>query len=116
MPFGTWTTAPMCRILRRSRCRGRTERGWEPMNTGVNNKRVFCVQPHRPSGFGEMLGKRGDIRLDMLEQKNPDADALEILSAAHAYQMSSARDELARHYHAGAELLGRTPNLLSVST
>ena len=30
--------------------------------------------------------------------------------------MSSARDELARHYHAGAELLGRTPNLLIVST
>ena len=86
------------------------------MNNAVNNKRVFCVQPHRPIGFGEMLGKRGDIRLDMLEQKSPDADALEILAAAHAYQMSSARDELARHYHAGAELLGRTPNLLIVST
>jgi len=86
------------------------------MNNAVNNKRVFCVQPHRPIGFGEMLGKRGDIRLDMLEQKSPDADALEILSAAHAYQMSSARDELARHYHAGAELLGRTPNLLIVSS
>ena len=42
---------------------------------------------------------------------------MEILGAAHAYQMSSARDELARHYHAGAELLlGRTPNLLIVST
>ena len=65
------------------------------MNTGVNNKRVFCVLPHRPIGFGEMLGKRGDIRLDILEQKSPDADALEILGAAHAYQMSSARDELA---------------------
>ena len=86
------------------------------MNNAVNNKRVFCVQPHRPIGFGEMLGKRGDIRLDMLEQKSPDAAALEILDAAHAYQMSSARDELARHYHAGAELLGRTPNLLIVST
>src|ERR1700724_798554 len=90
--------------------------GMQSMNNAVNNKRVFCVQPHRPIGFGEALGKRGDIRLDMLEQKSPDADALEILSAAHAYQMSSARDELARHYHAGAELLGRTPNLLIVST
>jgi D-3-phosphoglycerate dehydrogenase len=86
------------------------------MNNAVNSKRVFCVQPHRPIGFGEALGKRGDIRLDMLEQKSPDAAALEILSAAHAYQMSSARDELARHYHAGAELLGRAPNLLIVST
>ena len=46
------------------------------MNNAVNNKRVFCVQPHRPIGFGEVLGKRGDIRLDMLEQKSPDADAI----------------------------------------
>src|ERR1700691_3123136 len=88
----------------------------QSMNTGVNNKRVFCVVPHRPIGFGEMLGKRGDIRLDMLEQKSPDASALEVLGAAHAYQMSSARDELAGHYQARAELLGRTPNLLIVST
>ncbi len=86
------------------------------MSNGVNNKRVFCVQPHRPIGFGEMLGKRGDVRLDLLEQKSPDEAALQILSAAHAYQMSSARDELAAHYHAGADLLSRTPNLLIVST
>jgi D-3-phosphoglycerate dehydrogenase / 2-oxoglutarate reductase len=82
----------------------------------VNNKRVFCVVPHRPLGFGEMLGKRDDIRLDILEQKNPDAAALDVLTAAHAYQISSARDELASHYHSRAELLGRTPNLLIVST
>jgi D-3-phosphoglycerate dehydrogenase len=86
------------------------------MSNGVNNKRVFGVQPHRPVGYGEILGKRGDIRLDMLEQKSPDAAALEVLSAAHAYQISSARDELAGHYHARAELLSRAPNLLIVST
>ncbi len=86
------------------------------MANAVNSKRVFCVQPHRPIGFGEMLGKRGDICLDVLEQKTPDDAALQILAAAHAYQMSSARDELAPHYHARAELLGRTPNLLIVST
>ena len=86
------------------------------MNNVVNTKRVFCVQPHRPQGFGEMLGKRGDIRLDMLEQKVPDAAALEILAAAHAYQVGSARDELMPHYHARSDLLGRAPNLLIVST
>src|ERR1700744_1508808 len=90
--------------------------GEASMNTGVNNKRVFCVVPHRPQGFGEILGKRGDIRLDMLEQAHPGDAAMEVLSAAHAYQLSSARDELAGHYHARAELLGRTPNLLIVST
>ncbi|HUI12460.1 MAG TPA: hydroxyacid dehydrogenase [Xanthobacteraceae bacterium] len=82
----------------------------------VNSKRVFCVAPHRPQGFGEMLGKRGDIRLDMLEQKAPDAAAREILGAAHAYQLSSARDELVSHYHARDELLGQAPRLLIVST
>ena len=86
------------------------------MNTAVNSKRVFYVAPHRPQGFAEMLGKRDDVRLDMLEQKSPDDAALEILSAAHAYQIGSARDELVRHYQVGAELLGRTPNLLIAST
>jgi D-3-phosphoglycerate dehydrogenase len=32
------------------------------------------------------------------------------------YQTSSTRDELARHFHTGAELLQHTPNLLLVST
>jgi len=86
------------------------------MNNVVNSKRVFCVAPHRPQGFGEILGKRGDVRLDMLEQVKPDNTALEILAAAHAYQTGSARDELVPHYHTRAELLGRTPNLLIVST
>src|SRR5579862_6762877 len=86
------------------------------MNNVVNNKRVFYVQPHRPLGFGEMLGKRGDIRLDTPEQKRPDGAALQILSAAHAYQTSSARDELAPHYHTRADLLSKTPSLLIVST
>jgi D-3-phosphoglycerate dehydrogenase / 2-oxoglutarate reductase len=86
------------------------------MNTAVNSKRVFYVAPHRPQGFAEMLGKRDDIRLDMLEQKVPDAAALDILGAAHAYQTGSARDELVKYYHAGDELLDRTPNLLVVST
>jgi D-3-phosphoglycerate dehydrogenase / 2-oxoglutarate reductase len=86
------------------------------MNNTVNNKRVFYVAPHRPQSFAEMLGKRDDVRLDMLEQKNPDAAALEILSAAHAYQIGSARDELVSYYQIGGELLGRTPNLLIVST
>ena len=41
----------------------------------------------------------------------------EILSAAHAYQTGSARDELVPHYHTRAELLGvLAPNLLIVST
>jgi D-3-phosphoglycerate dehydrogenase len=90
--------------------------GTETMNKAGNSKRVFGVKPHRPIGYGEMLGQRGDVRLDMLGQESPDAAALEVLCAAHAYQISSARDELAPHYHVGGELLRKTPNLLIVST
>ena len=38
------------------------------------------------------------------------------MSAAHAYQISSARDELPAKYHANKDLLARAPNLLIVST
>jgi D-3-phosphoglycerate dehydrogenase len=86
------------------------------MSTAVNNKRVFWVSPHRPVGFVEILSKRDDVRLDMLENENPPHSAAEILAAAHAFQTSSTRQELARHYHADAEFLRHAPNLLLVST
>ncbi len=86
------------------------------MNNVVNNKRVFWVSPHRPVGFVEILGKRDDVRLDMLENDNPPETASPVLAAAHAYQTSSTRQELARHYHTSADFLRHTPNLLVVST
>jgi D-3-phosphoglycerate dehydrogenase / 2-oxoglutarate reductase len=86
------------------------------MNNAVNNKRVFWVSPHRPVGFVELISKRDDVRLDMLENGKPPDTAGDILSAAHAYQISSTRQELARHYHANADFLRHVPNLLLVST
>jgi D-3-phosphoglycerate dehydrogenase / 2-oxoglutarate reductase len=82
----------------------------------VNSKRVFLVKPHVPAGYLDIVGKREDVRLDRLEHDSPPDLAASVLSAAHAYQTSSTRDELARHFHTGAELLQRTPNLLLVST
>ena len=86
------------------------------MNAMVNSKRVFYVVPHAPVGYVEMLGRRGDVTLDKLAQDGPAAVATPVLAAAHAYQTSSSRDELVPHYHARAELLEKTPNLLIVST
>jgi D-3-phosphoglycerate dehydrogenase / 2-oxoglutarate reductase len=86
------------------------------MNNVVNNKRVFLVKPHVPNGYLEMLGKRDDLRLDTLDNGSMTDHAKSVLVAAHAYQTGSTRDELARHYHTGAELLAHTPNLLIVST
>ena len=86
------------------------------MNNAVNNKRVFLVTPHVPIGYLDIVGRRGDVRLDQLENGSPTVAAKSVLAAAHAYQTSSARDELARDLHTGAELLAHTPNLLLVST
>ena len=34
------------------------------MNNAVNNKRVFLVTPHVPIGYLDIVGRRGDVRLD----------------------------------------------------
>ena len=56
-----------------------------------------------------MLGKRADVTLDKVEHDSTDKAAAPILAAAHAYQIGSARDELIRTFHAGAELLSAPP-------
>src|SRR3954454_19964180 len=79
-------------------------------------KRVFYVKYLAHSNFIDILGKRSDIRLDKLENDSPDDLATPVLAGAHAYQIGSARDELARKYHAGPDLLRRAQSLLIVST
>jgi D-3-phosphoglycerate dehydrogenase / 2-oxoglutarate reductase len=82
----------------------------------VNNKRVFYVKylPHQI--YADILQARPDVRLDRLENESPDELAAPILSAAHAYQIGAARDELARHFHVDQNLLRRAPKLLVVSS
>jgi D-3-phosphoglycerate dehydrogenase len=82
----------------------------------VNNKRVFYVKYLAHPVYEEILKARPDVRLDRLENESPDAVSAPILSAAHAYQIGAARDELAPHFHAHADLLKRAPNLLIVSS
>src|SRR6202790_5900464 len=82
----------------------------------VNNKRVFYVKHLSHEIYAEILKARPDVRLDRLENESPDEVAAPILSAAHAYQIGAARDELAPHFHAGRDLLQRAPNLLIVSS
>src|SRR5947209_19098761 len=82
----------------------------------VNNKRVFYVKYLAHEIYTEILKSRPDVRLDRLENESPDAVAAPILSAAHAYQIGAARDELAKHFHVDQDLLRRAPNLLIVSS
>ena len=82
----------------------------------VNNKRVFYVKYLAHEIYLDILKRRPDVRLDRLENESSDEVAAPILSAAHAYQIGAARDELARHFHVDADLLRRAPNLLIVSS
>lgn len=82
----------------------------------VNNKRVFYVKYLAHEIYVDILKKRPDVRLDRLENETPEATFAPVLADAHAYQIGAARDELAPHFHAHAELLQRAPNLLIVSS
>src|SRR6201995_3103403 len=82
----------------------------------VNNKRVFYVKYLAHPIYSEILKARPDVRFDRLENESPEAEFAPILSAAHAYQIGAARDELAPHFHVHDDLLKRAPNLLIVSS
>src|SRR6195952_5241468 len=82
----------------------------------VNSKRVFYVKYLPNEIYADMLRARPDVRLDRLENDSPDGISAPILAAAQAYQIGAARDELAPHFHADADLLRRAPNLLIVSS
>jgi D-3-phosphoglycerate dehydrogenase / 2-oxoglutarate reductase len=79
-------------------------------------KRVFSVNGPAHPIFTEIVNKRSDVRFDILKNESADDEVTPVLAGAHAYQTGSARDELAKKYHTGPELLRRTQSLLIVST
>jgi D-3-phosphoglycerate dehydrogenase / 2-oxoglutarate reductase len=94
---------------------------WVVMMSGAsavkeNVKRVFYVRFLNHPIYLDLIATRPEIRLDKLENDTPDAAAAPIVSAAHAYQVSSARDELPAKFHVNKDLIARAPNLLIVST
>ena len=81
-----------------------------------NVKRVFYVRQVAHPCYLDIIAQRPEIRIDKLENETADDIARPILAAAHAYQIGSARDELAPRFHARRDLLARMPTLLVVST
>lgn len=79
-------------------------------------KRVFYVKYLAHRTYADILAARPDVRLDKLENESADDVAAPVLAGAHAYQIGSARDELAKKYHADRDLLRRAQSLLIVST
>src|SRR6201999_2346548 len=88
----------------------------ESREMSVNNKRVFYVKYLPNQIYVDILQARPDVRLDRLENESAEEVSAPILSAAHAYQIGAARDELATHFHVDSDLLRRAPNLLIVSS
>jgi D-3-phosphoglycerate dehydrogenase len=88
----------------------------EISNAKENVKRVFYVRTLNHPCYLEIIGRRPEIRLDKLENDTPDSASAPIIAAAHAYQVSSARDELPARYHVNKALIERAPNLLIIST
>ena len=87
------------------------------MNTGVNNKRVFCVAPHRPHGLcAKCSASATTCGSTCWSRRIRTRPPWRFSPPRTPTRPGSARDELVGYYQTGAELLGRTPNLLIVST
>jgi D-3-phosphoglycerate dehydrogenase len=81
-----------------------------------NIKRVFYVNGVAAPVFLEILAQRPDIQVDRLANDSPQDEVAPVLARAHAYQIGSSRQELARRFHGIAPLLAQAPNLLVLST
>lgn len=81
-----------------------------------NQKRVFYVNTLAHASYEAVMRARPDVRLDRIDNASTTDAVTPILSAAHAFQIGAARDEIAAAYHVGPDLLRRTPNLLVVSS
>ena len=81
-----------------------------------NIKRVFYVNRVSAPVFLEILGQRPDIQVDRLMNDSPEDEVEPVLARAHAFQIGSARQELAHKFHGTAALLQRMPNVVVLST
>src|SRR6478736_5724633 len=70
-----------------------------------NVKRVFYVRQVAHPCYLDLRAQRPEIRIDKLENETPDEAVQPIITAAHAYQIGSARDELRPRFHAQRNLL-----------
>jgi D-3-phosphoglycerate dehydrogenase / 2-oxoglutarate reductase len=66
--------------------------------------------------FDERIAREPGISLGVFPVRGNDAAAWEILSAAHVYHVSAAKDELPKQWFATGELVARCPQLLCVSS
>ena len=72
--------------------------------------------PMDATSFEAIVAQQPSIELSLRSAAGDGAAAWQALAAAHCYHVSSAKDDMARHWFVGQELLQRCPHLLAVST
>jgi D-3-phosphoglycerate dehydrogenase len=68
------------------------------------------------SAFDERLARERDISLGVFPVRGNSAAAWDLLSAAHVFHISAAKDELPQEFFAHRDLLARCPDLLCLSS
>ncbi|MET0937208.1 MAG: hydroxyacid dehydrogenase [Luteibacter sp.] len=78
-------------------------------------KRVVRSDLWIAPAFDQRMANEQDIDLKIFPAHGNSGAAWDMLSAAHVYHISAAKDELPHEFFARAELLARCPDLLCVS-
>lgn len=79
-------------------------------------KRVARTDLWIDASFDERLSREKDIAVRVFPVRGTPAAAWDILSAAHVYHVSAAKDELPSEWFVTSELIARCPDLLCVSS
>jgi D-3-phosphoglycerate dehydrogenase / 2-oxoglutarate reductase len=79
-------------------------------------KRVLFFERLQDPIWTEMLTAHNDIVIDKRKFTAPEAENYAALAKAHAYQVTSTRDEVPAIFQVHDDLLGRCPRLLLVCT
>jgi len=82
----------------------------------ANSKRVFYFEYLQDPVYADILAGRPEVTLTKLSYASDPAENWAAIQAGHAYQVTSARDELPSQYWVDRAFLARCPGLLVVST
>jgi D-3-phosphoglycerate dehydrogenase len=82
----------------------------------IATKRVVRSDLWIDKSFDERLAKEKDLSVRVFPVRGNAAAAWDLLSSAHVYHVSAAKDELPKEWFVSADLLSRCPELLCASS
>ncbi|HSI61437.1 MAG TPA: hydroxyacid dehydrogenase [Ideonella sp.] len=82
----------------------------------ANDKRVVRSDLWIHAAFDERLAREPDVSVRIFPVRGNPAAARDMLSGAHVYHVSAAKDELPQEWFARADLIAHCPDLLCVSS